>query len=101
MPTHSRDDFRLKNYGTEAHYFRLGHPLAEHVLAKAKGRTLPVAEVTFRYDQHRALHRPRMSLVEQLQDHAGWLRLSLLTIEALEPEQHLVFSAIDDDDNSL
>jgi len=42
-----------------------------------------------------------MSLVEQLQDHAGWLRLSLLTIEALEPEQHLVFSAIDDDGNSL
>ena len=87
--------------GTEAHHFRLGHPLAEHVLAQAKGRTLPVAELTFRYDQHRALHRPRMSLVEQLQDHAGWLRLSLLTIEALEPEQHLVFSAIDDDDNSL
>jgi SNF2-related domain/Helicase conserved C-terminal domain len=87
--------------GTEAHHFRLGHPLAEHVLAQAKGRTLPVAEVTFRYDQHRALNRPRMSLVEQLQDHAGWLRLSLLTIEALEPEQHLVFSAIDDDDNSL
>ena len=87
--------------GTEAHHFRLGHPLAEHVLAQAKGRTLPVAEVTFRYDQHRALHRPRMSLVEQLQDHAGWLRLSLLTIEALEPEQHLVFSAIDDDDNRL
>ena len=87
--------------GTEAHHFRLGHPLAEHVLAQAKGRTLPVAEVTFRYDQHRALNRPRMSLVEQLQDHAGWLRLSLLTIEALEPEQHLVFSAIDDDDNRL
>ena len=87
--------------GTAAHHFRLGHPLAEHVLAQAKGRALPVAEVTFRYDQHRALHHPRMSLVEQLQDHAGWLRLSLLTIEALEPEQHLVFSAIDDDDNSL
>src|SRR5215471_246949 len=87
--------------GTEAHHFRLGHPLAEHVLAKAKGRTLPIAEVTFRYDQHRALNRPRMSLVEQLQNHTGWLRLSLLTIEALEPEQHLVFSAIDDDDNSL
>ena len=87
--------------GTEAHHFRLGHPLAEHVLAQAKGRSLPVAELTFCYDQHRALHHPRMSLVEQLQDHAGWLRLSLLTIEALEPEQHLVFSAIDDDDNSL
>jgi len=71
------------------------------VLAKAKGRTLPIAEVTFRYDQHRALNRPRMSLVEQLQNHTGWLRLSLLTIEALEPEQHLVFSAIDDDDYRL
>jgi superfamily II DNA or RNA helicase len=87
--------------GTAAHHFRLGHPLAEHVLAQAKGRVLPVAEVTFRYDQHRALNHPRMSLVEQLQGRSGWSRLSLLTIEALEPEQHLVFSAIDDDDNNL
>src|SRR5882724_1698304 len=87
--------------GTEAHHFRLGHPLAEHVLARAKGRPLPVAEVTFRYDYHRALNHPRMSLVEQLQGRSGWSHLSLLTIEALEPEQHLVFSAIDDDGNSL
>jgi len=87
--------------GTEAHHFRLGHPLAEHVLARAKGRPLPVAEVTFRYDHHRALNHPRMSLVEQLQGRSGWSRLSLLTIEALEPEQHLIFSAIDDDGNSL
>jgi len=87
--------------GTEAHHFRSGHPLAEHVLARAKGRPLSVAEVTFRYDHHRALNHPRMSLVEQLQGRSGWSRLSLLTIEALEPEQHLVFSAIDDDGNSL
>jgi hypothetical protein len=60
--------------GTEAHHFRLGHPLAEHVLARAKGRSLPVAEVTFRYDHHRALNRPRISLVEQLQGHSSPLR---------------------------
>ena len=42
-----------------------------------------------------------MSFVEQLQGRSGWSRLSLLTIEALEPEQHLVFSAIDDDGDIL
>ena len=83
--------------GSEDHHFRLGHPLAEQLLAKAKGRALPVAEVTFHY----ARHPTKISIVEQLRGRSGWLRLSLFTIEALEQEQHLVFSAIDDDGNRL
>ena len=87
--------------GVENHHFRLGHPLAEQLLARAKARSLPISEVIFRYDQHRALKRPRISLVERMQGRFGWLRLSLLTIEALEPEQHLVFSAIDDEGHPI
>ncbi len=71
----------------------MGHPPAEQLLERAKVRDLPVAEVTFRYDQHPT----RISIVEQLQGCSGWLRTTLFTIEALEPEQHLVLSAIDDD----
>lgn len=82
--------------GVENYHFRLGHPLAEQLIARAKARSLSVSEITFRYNQHRALNRPRISLVEHLQGQSGWLRLSLLTIAALEPKQYLVFSAIDD-----
>jgi superfamily II DNA or RNA helicase len=87
--------------GVESHHFRLGHPLAEQLITRAKARALPMSDVIFRYDQHRALQRPRISLVERLKDQSGWLRLSLLTIEALEPEQHLVFSAIDDEGHPI
>jgi len=79
--------------GETQHHFRLGHPLAERLLAEAKTRELPTREIHFRYDQHSG----KISLVEQLQGRSGWLHLALLTIEALEKEEHLVFSGITDE----
>lgn len=83
--------------GAVHHHYRLGHPLAERLLAKAKGSELPVCELRFRYDQHEG----RVSLVEQLQGMSGWLQLALLTIDALEREEHLVFSGTTDDGDTL
>mgnify|MGYP000216966315 CR=1 FL=1 len=79
--------------GETQHHFRLGHPLAERLLTAAKSRELPVREIHFRYDQHGG----KVSLVEQLQGRSGWLHLDLLTIKALEKEEHLVFSGVTDE----
>jgi len=78
--------------GTEEHHYRIGHPLAEHLLTRAKNRQLPIKEITFNYSQHGG----KISLVDNLIGQSGWLSLSLLTIEALEKEEHLVFSGIND-----
>src|SRR5581483_5717718 len=39
--------YELPRRSDEAHVYRLGHPLAEHVLRQAKSRNLSAAEVTF------------------------------------------------------
>ncbi|MCP4410379.1 MAG: DEAD/DEAH box helicase, partial [Gammaproteobacteria bacterium] len=79
------------------HHYRLGHPLAERLLANAKSCELPACELRFRYDQYEG----KVSLVEQLRGKSGWLQLDLLTIDALEREEHLVFSGATDDSNTL
>ena len=89
--------FITRKNGTTAHQFRLGHPLAERLLARAKDKLLPVHEVIFEYDQHRT----RISVVEQIQGKSGWLRLSLLSVEALEQEDHLIITGISDDGTAL
>ena len=83
--------------GTADHHFRLGHPLAARLLARAKERPLPAREVIFEYAQH----PKRISIVEQLQGKSGWLRLSLVSIEALEQEDHLILTGISDDGTAL
>src|SRR5262249_59747626 len=82
--------------GTSEHQFRLGHPLAEWLLATAKRRSLPVREVVFQYQPP-----PRMSLIENLKGRTGWLRLSLLSIESLERENHLILTGMSDDGTML
>lgn len=83
--------------GIEEHHYRLGHPLAERLLARAKARSLPPMEITFRYSQHGS----KVSLVEKLKGRSGWLCLSLLSIEALEREEHLIFAGVADDGEIL
>ncbi len=85
-----------KNTAT-AHHYRLGHPLAEHIVQIAKTRDLACREVIFRYDQH----DKKVSLVEALQGKAGWLRLSLFQIAALEQEEYLLFTGLTDDGKAI
>lgn len=85
----------VKN-GTEDHHYRLGHPLAEQLLNRAKQRELPARQVTFRYGDK------KISLVESLRGASGWLRLYLLAVETdYEKEERLIFSASREDGTPL
>ena len=75
------------------HHYRLGHPLAEALVARAKQAVLPTREVTFRYD----LHPTKVSVLEAIRGRSGWLQTALLTIGALETEEHLLLAAVTDD----
>jgi len=79
------------------HQYRLGHPLSERLLTNARSAELPVSELRFRYDRHEG----KVTLIEQLQGRRGWLKLDLLTIDALEREDHLVFSGVTDEGGLL
>jgi superfamily II DNA/RNA helicase len=78
--------------GAVEHHYRIGHPLAEKLISKAKTRNLPICEVAFQYDSHDR----KVSLIEALKGKTGWLKLSLLSVETLEKEEHLIFAGITD-----
>jgi hypothetical protein len=73
--------------------YRLSHPLGEHVLTAGKGLDTPSAAVTFDISG-RSVREP---LVERLRGKAGYLRLSRLAITSYEQEDHLLFTAFDDE----
>ena len=72
--------YELPRRSGEAHLYRLNHPLAEALLAKAKGRDLPPAEIRFDYGRHPG----KISLIEPLIGRSGWLTLSLFSVESLD-----------------
>lgn len=90
--------YELPRRSGEAHLYRLNHPLAEAILAQAKGRELPVQEVCFDYGDHDGI----ISILKPLVGKAGWLTLSSFTVESLDQaEDHLIFGALTDDGTPL
>lgn len=77
--------------------YRLNHPLGEHTIAQGKGHACPPAELTFDI----SAHGTKVSVVEQLKGKSGWLTLQHLRIDSLEREDHLLFSAFDDEGRDL
>jgi adenine-specific DNA-methyltransferase len=90
--------YELPRRSGDAHLYRLNHPLAEALLAQAKGRDLPPAEIHFNYGRHDG----KVSQLEPFIGKAGWLALSLFSIESLEQaEDHLIFAASTDEGEIL
>ncbi|WP_310450653.1 SNF2-related protein [Sulfuritalea sp.] len=90
--------YELPRRSGEAHLYRLNHPLAEAIVAQAKHRELPPAEVRFDYGQHDG----KVTTLEPLIGKTGWLALSFFSVEALDQaEDHLIFSAVTNDGQTL
>jgi adenine-specific DNA-methyltransferase len=85
--------YELPRRSGEAHLYRLGHPLAQKVLERAKGRELPPVEVLFDLGQHEG----KISILESLRGQSGLLALSLFTVESLDQaEDYLLAAALTD-----
>ena len=90
--------YELPRRSGEAHFYRLGHPLAEQIIARAKSRELPLAEVEFRYRDHEG----KISILEPLIGKSGTLVVSLFTVESMEQtEDYLIFAACAEDGTML
>jgi len=77
-------------YGT--FLYRLSHPLGEFVIDQAKALDTPPAHIVFNVSQHAT----RLHTIEALRGKHDYLALTALAIESYEREEHLLFSAIDD-----
>ncbi len=85
--------YELPRRSGKAHLYRLNHPLADAVVAQAKGRKLPPAEICFDYGQHDG----KVTSLEPYIGRSGVLQLSLLTVEALDQaEDQFLLAAITD-----
>ncbi len=82
--------YELPRRSGEAHLYRLNHPLAEAIVAQAKGRELAPAEIQFDYGQHGG----KVTTLEPFIGKTGWLALSQFSVESLDQaEDHLIFTA--------
>lgn len=90
--------YELPRRSGEAHMYRLTHPLAAAVLAQAKDRSLPHADVLFAYGDHEG----KVTVLEPFVGKSGWLTLSLFSVESLDQaEDHLIVAANTDDGQAM
>ena len=77
----------------DANTYRVGHPLAQRVLARARELEPEPAEVAFDY----AGSGKNIAILEPLRGRSGWLACAHVTMSALESEDQLVFAGVSDD----
>lgn len=79
------------------HRFRLGHPLAQHVLKGAAERPLKGAHLTF---DHGAWDR-KAAAVAPMVGKAGTLTARRLSITGADEQDHIILSAVTDDGETI
>jgi len=84
--------YRMGQGVEDANLYRVGHPLAQHVLERGKALTPPPAEVMFDYTGS----GKKIAILEPLRGRRGWLVCSRLTLSALETEDLLVLAGLTD-----
>lgn len=98
LPAPPLGHYEMPRQSAEAHYYRLGHPLALALLKQAKARELPPAVLEFDYTGYDG----RISALEPLRGQSGWLLLSCFTAATpAQTEEHLLCAASTDDGQQL
>jgi superfamily II DNA or RNA helicase len=89
--------YRMGKRTEDANTYRVGHPLAQRVLALGCGLDTPPAEVSFRYRGS----GKNIAILESFVGSSGWLACAHLTVTAMETEDHLFFAGATDAGLSL
>lgn len=83
----------MAKQGIDGHRYRLGHPLAQHVLGVAGQRKLDGAELVFDYGAW-----PQKALaIEPLVGKSGTLVAHKLSIRGADDQDHIILAAMTDD----
>lgn len=78
--------YKLGKHNSESHIYRLGHPLATHILEKCKEMPLPAAEVSFNLTGHDG----NVSILNELKNKSGWLSVISVTVDSFETSDYLL-----------
>lgn len=89
--------YRLGKAMDEANLYRVGHPLAQRVLALGRSLVLPISHISFLYSGS----GKNISILDDLVGRSGWLRCVRVTVSGLETEDHLFFAGATDDGGEL
>lgn len=90
FPTES---FKLGKPNTEAHVYRMGHPLAQFILEKVKEKKLEPSSVTFDLSGYEG----NVSILNELKGKSGWLSVIAISVNSFESSDHvIVFGATDE-----
>lgn len=90
-------DYELGKNIEDAHTYRVGHPLAQWLLALYADKELPPGRVVFDYSSH----PQKINTVEPLVGKSGSLALYKLTIQGADHEDHLIFIGQTDDGEAI
>lgn len=81
--------YKIGKYITDAFTYRIGHPLAQHIISACKNKDLPAKQLTFDYTGTPKI----ISILEPLVGQSGWLRICNLSIQSFEQEDHVLMAA--------
>lgn len=84
--------YRMGKNVEDANTYRVGHPLAQRLLAQAKSLSVQSGDVIFRYPES----GKNITILESLRGKSGWLRCVHITLTALETEDHLILVGVTD-----
>jgi hypothetical protein len=91
--TINRGPYRMAKGVEDVNTYRVGHPLAQRVLALARELEPEPAEVVFDY----AGSGKSIAILEPLRGRSGWLACAHVSMSALESEDQLVVAGVSDD----
>lgn len=83
FPTES---FKLGKPNTEAHVYRMGHPLAQTVLEKVKEKQLQPASLTFDLTGYKG----NVAILDELKGQQGWLSVMAVSVDSFESSDYLM-----------
>lgn len=84
--------YRMGKNVEDANTYRVGHPLAQRLLAQAKALPVQYGEVIFRYPES----GKNISILQPIKGKSGWLMCVHVTLTALETEDHLILAGVTD-----
>jgi ERCC4-related helicase len=86
-------NYFLSRHGIDGHRYRLGHPLAQHLLSIAASRKLDGADIVFDYTAW-----PQTAIaIEPLVGKTGTLVAHKLAIRGADDQDHIIIAAMTDD----
>ena len=89
--------YRMGRKVEDAHIYRLNHPIAQVIIGQAASQNLNPAKICFHYSADPI----KIAILEGLVGRRGVLSLHKLSVDSVQSEDHLIWSAITDKGEEL